>query len=181
MTREPQRTQATRARGLLLCPPFRDHAEDVMGNRCPEFFPKGKSIWWVKGPKADRGFSLIEMLVALVVLSLSLGALYQAATGATRNVRVAAEYTDAVILAESMLTDNSYITEENFSSAGRFGQYDWVVSSWPAPFEDGLSPEERGVAPQALQYLQVVVSWPGNNSPRTLDLLTVVPLRESLE
>ena len=128
-----------------------------------------------------RGFSLIEMLVAMVVLSLSLGVLYQAATGATRNVRVAAEYTEAIMLAESMLADNSYITDEAYSNAGRFGQYDWVVNSWPAPLEDGLSSEQRGVAPQALQHLQVVVSWPGRNAPRTLDLLTVVPLRESLE
>ena len=128
-----------------------------------------------------RGFSLIEMLVAMVVLSLSLGVLYQAATGATRNVRVAAEYTEAVMLAESMLADNSYITDEAYSNAGRFGQYDWVVNSWPAPLDDGLSPKERGMAPQALQHLQVVVSWPGRNTPRTLDLLTVVPLRESLE
>ena len=42
------------------------------------------------------------MLVALVVLSLSLSALYQAAMGATRNVRVAAEYVDAVMLAEQV-------------------------------------------------------------------------------
>ena len=34
-----------------------------------------------------HGFSLIEMLVARVVLSLSLSVLYQAAMGATRNVR----------------------------------------------------------------------------------------------
>ena len=181
MPREPQRAQTIRAREPLLRVLCLGHGPDIKGNRCPESFPKDETILWVKGPRADRGFSLIEMLVALVVLSLSLGALYQAATGATRNVRVAAEYTNAVMLAESMLADNSYVTEQNFSNAGRFGQYDWVVSSWPAPFDDGLSPEERGVAPQALQYLQVVVSWPGNNSPRTLDLLTVVPLRESLE
>ena len=70
--------------------------------------------------RADRGFSLIEMLVALVVLSLSLGALYQAAMGATRNVRVAAEYVDAVMLAESMLADHSYVVAENYAASGSF-------------------------------------------------------------
>ena len=128
-----------------------------------------------------RGFSLIEMLVALVVLSLSLSVLYQAAMGATRNVRVAAEYTDAVMLAESMLAEHSYVTEENFALAGRYAQYDWRVSTWPALVEDGLDPELRAVTPRALQYLEVVVSWPGRRAPRNLNLLTVVPLRELAE
>ena len=129
----------------------------------------------------DRGFSLIEMLVALVVLSLSLGALYQAAMGATRNVRVAAEYVDAVMLAESMLAAHSYVVEENYAASGSFGRFDWQVSSWPAEYNDGLEPEQRAVAPQALQYMEVVVSWPGANMPRTLDLLTVVPLQTVTE
>jgi general secretion pathway protein I len=128
-----------------------------------------------------RGFSLIEMLVALVVLSLSLSVLYQAAMGATRNVRVASEYTDAVMLAESMLAEHSHVTEENFSVTGRYAQFDWQVSSWPARVEDGLDPEQRPVAPRALQYLEVVVSWPGRSAPRNLNLLTVVPLRELAE
>ena len=127
--------------------------------------------------RPDRGFSLIEMLVALVVLSLSLSALYQATMGATRNVRVAAEYVDAVMLAESMLADHSYIVAENFTTSGSFEQFDWQVSSWPAEYEDGLEPEQRPVAPQALQYLEVVVTWQGANAPRALDLLTVVPLQ----
>ena len=128
-----------------------------------------------------RGFSLIEMLVALVVLSLSLSVLYQAAMGATRNVRVASEYTDAVMLAESMLAEHSHVTEENFAVTGRYAQYDWRVSSWPAQVDDGLDPEQRAVAPRALQYLEVVVSWPGRSAPRNFNLLTVVPLREPAE
>ena len=46
---------------------------------------------------------------------------------------------------------------------------------------DGLDPEQRAVAPRALQYLEVVVSWPGPSAPRNLNLLTVVPLREPAE
>ena len=50
--------------------------------------------------RADTGFSLIEMMVAMVILSLSLGVLYQAVSGATRNVGVAGEYLEATMLAE---------------------------------------------------------------------------------
>ena len=80
-----------------------------------------------------------------------------------------------------MLAEHSYVTEENFALAGRYAQYDWQVSTWPAPIEDGLDPEQRAVAPRALQYLEVVVSWPGRRAPRNLNLLTVVPLRELAE
>lgn len=124
---------------------------------------------------ADRGFSLVEMLVALVVLSLSLGVLYQAAAGATRNVRVAAEYTEAVMLAESVLAEYSHITEESFSTSGAFGDYDWSVNSWPAVYENAS--DEMPVLPQSLQYVEVVVSWAGGSESRSVDLLTVVPLR----
>ena len=129
---------------------------------------------------ANKGFSLIEMLVALVVLSLSLGVLYQAAAGATRNVRVAAEYTEAVMLAESKLAEHSYITEEGYSASGEFGEYSWSVSSWPAVYENVTSPDQMPLLPRPLQYLEVIVSWPGGSDTRSLDLLTVVPLRNPL-
>ncbi len=132
-----------------------------------------------RGAWQPRGFSLIEMLVALVVLSLSLGVLYQAAMGATRNVRVAAGYGQAVMLAESMLAEHSYITEENFSTSGQFEQYEWSVSAWPAPYLPASDSDAAALVPLPLQYLQVIVTWPGGNAPRSLDLLTVVPLRSS--
>ena len=124
----------------------------------------------------DEGFSLIEMLVALVVLSLSLTVLYQAAIGSTRNVRVAAEYTDAVMLAESMLAEHSFITDENYAASGQFGSYDWSVKSWPVESAQSAEGEILAAQPQPLQYLEVVVSWPGGTDSRSLDLLTVVPL-----
>ena len=98
--------------------------------------------------------------------------------GATRNVRVAAEYVDAVMLAESMLADHSTSSRKIYASPP---DVDWQVSSWPAEYSDGLEPEQRAVAPKALLYLEVVVSWPGANKPRALDLLTVVPLQKASE
>lgn len=130
---------------------------------------------------SNQGFSLLEMLVALVILSLSLSALYHAAIGATRNMRVASEYTDAVMLAESVLTDHSYITNENYSASGRFQQLDWEVISWPVVSAGDSEVSETTPQPGTLQYLQVTVSWPGRDQPRTLDLLTILPLRQAVE
>lgn len=129
----------------------------------------------------SQGFSLLEMLVALVILSLSLSALYHAATGATRNARVASEYTDAIMLAESVLTDHSHIGVENYAATGRFEQFDWAVNSWPVMPEGDIEVAEPAPASSTLQYLQVTVTWPGGNQSRTLDLLTILPLRQAVQ
>jgi prepilin-type N-terminal cleavage/methylation domain-containing protein len=72
------------------------------------------------------GFSLVEMLAALVILGLALGALYQAASGATRNARVSAEYAIATTLAESEL-DAFLISrpDAGVTQRGRYGDYEW--------------------------------------------------------
>ena len=136
------------------------------------------------GGSAASGFSLLETLVALVILSLALGALYQAAAGATRNVRVAEQYTRAVALAESMLSEHSYIMEPNSSLVGEFEEFTWQVLSWPVPDPARTAAAGEAVLPVQglpLQYLQVWVRWPGPSAQRELDLLTVVPLRGVVE
>ena len=136
------------------------------------------------GGSAASGFSLLETLVALVILSLALGALYQAAAGATRNIRVAEQYTRAVALAESMLSEHSYIMEPNSSLVGEFEEFTWQVLSWPVPDPARTAAAGEAVLPVQglpLQYLQVWVRWPGPSAQRELDLLTVVPLRGVVE
>ena len=132
----------------------------------------------LKMPLTPTGFSLIEMLVALVILSLSLGVLYQAAMGATRNVRVASEYTDAVMLAESMLNEYRYVPEENFQAQGGFGDFFWRISSWPVPLPEGADEDDGARYGTPLQYLKASVSWPSGSGERAIDLLTIVPLEE---
>ena len=127
-----------------------------------------------------RGFSLLEMLVALVILSLALGALYQGATRAIQNVSVAEQYTRAVMLAESMIASSNYVTTERASISGEFDIYTWEARSWPAEISDN-SNADAPLKGQPLQYLSVTVTWPGNKSDRQLELLTVVPLQEAVE
>ena len=127
-----------------------------------------------------RGFSLLEMLVALVILSLSLGALYQGATRAIQNTSVADQYTRAVMLAESMIASSNYVTAEQASISGEFEIYTWEARSWPADISDNTK-ADAPVIGQPLQYLSVTVTWPGGKSDRQLELLTVGPLQEALE
>ena len=132
---------------------------------------------WVE---SVRGFSLLEMLVALVILSLSLGALYQGATRAIQNTLVADQYTRAVMLAESMIATSNYVAAERASISGEFEIYTWEAKSWPADISDN-DEADAPVNVQPLQYLSVTVTWPGRKSDRQLELLTVVPLQEAVE
>ena len=115
------------------------------------------------------GFSLLEMLAALVILGLALGALYQAASGATRNARVSAEYAIATTLAESEL-DAFVISRPDMgvTQRGRYGDYEW--ERWVE-----LIPEREQ---SGIGWMRIVVSWPGESQPRTVSLSTIGRLSE---
>lgn len=118
----------------------------------------------------DRnGFSLVEMLAALVILGLALGTLYQAASGATRNARVSAEYAIATTLAESQL-DAFLVAQpsEGERTQGQFGVYRW--EGWVELIPER---EESGIG-----WIRLRVSWPGESQSRTISLRTASKLSE---
>jgi len=53
----------------------------------------------------QSGFSLLEVLVAFAILSMSLGGLYQAFSNSLRNVGVSGDYSRAMIIAEARLAE----------------------------------------------------------------------------
>lgn len=53
--------------------------------------------------RVERGFTLIEVLVAFVILGLSLTVLMRIFSGGLRNVEVSGEYARAVLVAEAQL------------------------------------------------------------------------------
>ena len=117
----------------------------------------------------QRGFSLVEMLAALVILGLALGALYQAASGATRNARLSAEYAIATTLAESEL-DAFVISRPDVgvTQRGHYGEYEW--ERWVE-----LIPERER---SGIGWIRIVVSWSGDSQPRTVSLSTIGRLSE---
>ena len=116
----------------------------------------------------QRGFSLLEMLVAISLLGLLLGFMYQVASGATRNVRVAERYSYATVLAESLLADHGNRGREGYRAAGNSGDFDWVVQT--RAFDGGLRRQEV-----PLQWVSVTVSW-GSLRRREVALATIRPL-----
>ena len=115
-----------------------------------------------------RGFSLLEMMVAIAILALSLGALYQAVSGATRNVRSDEKYAYAVELARSLLANNAMVPRSGWDSDGKTrGDFSWEVHAVPIDFS-------RSLPPGALQSIEVSVSWPDGRKNRVLTLYSVV-------
>lgn len=115
------------------------------------------------------GFSLIEMLVAMVILSVSLGLLYQATAGATRNVRSDERYVYAVLLGQSLLAEHQWLLSPSIKDDGDVEGFRWSVEGNPlAP----SAPEDR----VALSYLNVTIEWLEGDKRRQVVLETVVPV-----
>lgn len=116
----------------------------------------------------QKGFSLLEMIVALVILSLSLGMLYQATAGATRNVRVDERYSYAMLLAQSLLAEYPEVAPGGIGENGEVEDYRWQVAS-------ELLPDEDDNVPMPLHRLVAEVAWDDGASTRDVRLVTVVP------
>ncbi len=128
------------------------------------------------GSNDEGGFTLLEALVALVILSVSLGALYQAAAGSTRNVGVGTEYSEALILAESLLADAQYVDSDGFDGRGDFDHFSWTVESEPVSSGEDSDTTES----VKLQQVRVRIAWGDGDRDRSLELVSVVPQQEQL-
>jgi general secretion pathway protein I len=78
----------------------------------------------------QRGFSLLEVLVAFVILSLVATALFRLFSGALVNASAADDYTHAVLVAESVLTEAAAavpLVETTGSGSAEEGRISWTT------------------------------------------------------
>jgi len=125
--------------------------------------------------RKGAGFSLLELLVAISILAMSLGALYQAASGATRNVRIDRDTLYATELARSLVAEYAVVDITGVNANGETsGGFRWRARSLPLE-----GPLPQSLLPGALQRLEVRVAWDDGRRERTVDLVTVVSGTES--
>ena len=120
-------------------------------------------------PRPARGFSLLEMLVAISILGLTLGVLYQAVSGAARNMRGDERYAYGVELARSLLADNAAVPRAGVRASGETsGGFRWQINSVPLNLPAGRPSAE------SLHAVEVNVAWDDGSRRRQVVLHSVV-------
>ena len=136
--------------------------------------------------KAQRGYTLIEVMVAFAILALALTLLLGTLSGATKQIRWADDAGRAALHAESLLSETGVgqvlepgRTEGNFEN----GRYRWTldIQPWVDPSLVDVPPQPEDPGAPRLLSLDLEVQW-GSGEPRerlhlqSLRLVTPNPL-----
>ena len=118
---------------------------------------------------AQQGFTLIEVLVAFMILTLSLSVLFRIYSGGLTNVAVAGDYAQAVLVAESQLaavgrSEPLLVGQTDGESGDRF-QWRRIIESY-TPWEDDIAL----TVPVSGYRVSVEVSWTRNGRAQQIIL-----------
>ena len=116
-----------------------------------------------------KGFTLLETLVALSILAISLGVIYQIFGTSLRNMQYAKEYSYAQMFAESKLSElgKGIPVREGSIEGDVDGKYFWVIN---------VEPQSTSVVSNQdlVQTFKVLFSirWNSQGKQRSIDFLT---------
>lgn len=121
----------------------------------------------------NKGFSLLEVLVAFTIAAMSLGVLFQIYAKGTTSAILGEEYAQAIVIAESKLAEVGI--SENLEISERTGleynKYNWhiiardYIEDTPSDFTSNLS----------LKEVTVEVYWNSQRNQRSIKLHTLKP------
>lgn len=120
----------------------------------------------------NSGYTLIEVLVAFMILALALTVLLRIFSSGLRNVSVSSEYAHAVLVAESQLasTGITSVLQPGETRGDDGGDFTWtrVVTTY-TPFPD----DYQNVARVPAYHVTVTVEWPHAGSMRQVKLSSI--------
>lgn len=131
------------------------------------------------GTRQARGFSLIEVLVAFVILALVATALFNLFSASLNNVTAAAEWSRALTVAESRLEAAAAAqplkegSERGSSQDGRVQWQTTVAPYVPPEADPDLERASEALAMRLLRISVEVTYTGGDGKPRKLALSTV--------
>ena len=117
----------------------------------------------------QKGFTLLETLVALSILAISLGVIYQIFGTSLRNMQYAKEYSYAQMFAESKLSElgKGIPVREGSIEGDIDDKYFWVIN---------VEPQSTNVTSNQdlVQTFKVLFSirWNSQGKQRSIDLVT---------
>lgn len=109
--------------------------------------------------RASGGFSLLEVLVAFVILALTMSVMMRIFSGGLRNAVLAEEYSRAVLLAESRLAELSMQPLEGESGGEIDGKYRWHGSVHPWGDDVDATGVNAQPLPVRLMEIEVRIAW----------------------
>ena len=126
----------------------------------------------MRGKHGSRGYTLIEVLVAFMILALSLTVLLRIFSGGLRNIAVSSDYSRAALIAESQLA--AAAVGRQLSPGVAHGSVDDTFH-WTRSIREYTPFPKYSPAATATQayYVTVTVEWPHGDRTRSVDLATV--------
>ncbi len=120
----------------------------------------------------QSGFSLIEVLVAFVLLGMTLAVIMQIFSGGLRNASAAKHRAQAMVLAESKLELlGSEIPLEQGGSQGENGPFAWEIEIYP--FDTLELSEDDAPTSAELLAIKISVHWKQGTRIQSLTLDTL--------
>ncbi|NOU13617.1 MAG: prepilin-type N-terminal cleavage/methylation domain-containing protein [Methylococcaceae bacterium] len=124
-------------------------------------------------PNNQRGFSLLEILIAFSIMALSLGILLKIFSGGVNTAQVSENYTVAIQIAESLMSQAGVAAplQAGETSGVEQDKYEWLLRVTPHNLSFGNftgAKLDAAQLPVTLFKVSVIVSWGDDN--RRLEL-----------
>ena len=118
-------------------------------------------------PRAERGFTLLEVMIATAILGLTFTLAMELLATGVRSAKASEEYIQAALLARQKMAQVVVTSSlDGSADAGELGGgFRWVSEIQPLPQEEEL--------PARLYQVRVRVTWPGRRGEKSLDLYTM--------
>jgi len=146
--------------------------------------PNTSCVRFASSRRRGRGFTLLEVLAALVIFAIGFGVLMEMAAASMRNARVGAELTEAALWAQSKLDvaglDKPLAAGSDSGEFSRKYRWEMNISEWQPP-ADAAQLDVAGVAPLELYQIELIVRWNQGEQERRARFVTLRAIQPGQE